>query len=486
MDIQPESEGSSNERLAQPTSQHSRLKLLGLWAAGIGLGTAGLGTIGVCSYRGGVLPSSRTADVWLATHGFSPSPDGAPLVGIVDDLAQRVETLARKFKASETIYCEELNQALLALDWLEYLRRNSAMPPAPSSEATVSHYEPFLKQVTECYAKARRPGASPREAFEALKTAFDECMQNSCYNVDSNLIHCALIPGSDGQRRLQCDSGTRLFMCVARLTFGVEFPDNKLVYIYSTGHTLPGVMLSDSAVLGAETTAVGGLMDISLKPPPSVPLRVVDSFQDDLLALCGAKISSAESKPTIFDSVPVGLSLSIGTQGRSANRAAPGERRFGFGSAKVPEGDRQRAPAFNLSVDELGGDDGLSARLGAQNPTATREKHRELLALLSPKERQDFDLYLSFTSDMIAFYNRHVPIVNDKSLSPTQKSAQLAKLMTEIDRYWERHDLVQLNDNVMAALERHGLVFSAGSTYPAHLYNIVSHNQRAVLLQDEP
>ena len=174
------------------------------------------------------------------------------------------------------------------------------------------------------------------------------------------------------------------------------------------------------------------------------------------------------------------------SKGRSANRAAPGKRRFGFGSAKVPEGDRQRAPAFNLSVDELGGDDGLSARLGAQNPTTTREKHLELLARLSPKERQDFELYMSFSSDMIAFYNRHVPIVNDKSLSPARKSAQLAKLMSEIDRYWEIHDLSRLNDSVMAALERHGLVFSAGSTYPARLYNIVSHNQRAVLLENEP
>ncbi len=161
-----------------------------------------------------------------------------------------------------------------------------------------------------------------------LQQSFEgQCPQHVTYNRSADSV--LSVP----QGRLQCRSGTRMFILATHRTLARALQDGEeLVEIYTTGHVRPGLITADGQIFGLEMTQRGGGAEYvgqRTAPPPDV--RIVRA--DDALAQEVLHLPQQHQPRALIDTV-------------SPQAQAQGDRsryqgRFGFGPIAAPEGDQQ-------------------------------------------------------------------------------------------------------------------------------------------------
>lgn len=453
--------------------QYSRRGVL-KWITYSGAAMTGAGGLVGLAYRQGLIAPIQSVDHALAANGWALNNRGKRLIPLYEQNKLDRQTIKRTYDSGLTLLPVELNRISVRSAWLNYLQSDVAAEVKSFTEMERDIFEPFLAQLRQELKskKGRTSLALDAEGIVALKQAFDVVLVQAFYNEAKRSMFHALVPDQNGVVRAQCDGGSKLFVAAAR---EILTPDNnaKLVYVYTKGHRLAGLMRSDQSIIGLETTVLGGTVIFSIKNiPPGLHLRVTEAaFEDQMALLPVDKLNL--SKGLIFDNVP-----------KTAGSLGKGRFGYGFGHVNTPAGDMRRSDVAQLKLENyfepqqaFGLQPVAASRKGTGSGGVTTQglDLHKLESTLSAAEYRTVKSYLDYTAEMLEFYNLHVMIVNGESLSAAQKAREILAVVEQMRAYMRAHDLVSQYQQAQAILDKYGLKF-LDDMHPAAVHDIVVSN----------
>lgn len=368
--------------------------------------------------------------------------------------------------------------------------------------------EQALEEVDQESLVERVPSIAESEDLifmASLKDAIAQVLgDNIRYNKEYNNLFAALTPDSNGIIRLQCSSGTDLFLHQALLIAqNEEFAENMVKIYTGNQHTLPGIIV-DGMLYGFEMTVRGiGFVEFGRLDDPNQSIIVLDARfalthgiggEIDMVAVDREYIPY----PEMWDKLVNILEDELGTPDDVGARFGNGDP-FTFGSAgDISSGDRNMGQSdqipFNISL----GYNGPSITTSSSSASSSRPNYGSSnnvssgtsengnpaldidLSALSTEERQIVDNYMQHLDRILEFYNQHNALINrwsnntdmsDQEFNDIQ--AQLDVLIEESWAYVNNNNLSQLQDDATQILEAHQLRLNTSVT---RAHNTIVHN----------
>lgn len=415
-------------------------------------------------------------------------------------LAQHKQILKETLAQENGPAARLVNTCVLAADWVLFLERNPDVPVYDCSLGINKYYMHASSAVRSGYEKGLlstegTPGIVTKLSCLKLK-GFDGFLGDLPYNRASNLIFEALTTGPAGSGRLQCDSGSRLFTCLARDILGdslIQSDGIGLVYIYTPGHVMPGLMVGKSFLVGYETTVKGGAVNFSSNLTlRSVPMRVTDAIYDDTANLLGE--DAVKGKPLVlFDCVPEGTKSGALDGVRPNNRST-----FAFGSCEVPSGDRIRSSQSSLSSSnytgrqsvystlegsDIGGGTARGDGRGTGDGGLSREvrySREQALNKLNARERQIVKHYWDLSEQCMPRYQKDfdegIRVTFDDSLKSAEKVRRLTLLIDKMDPQLKEDGLDPMWKEVSDILKNNGIELPWNDKTPIGSFNLLVNN----------